>query len=170
MNNPPQKDIKSIRKENKLNNQKPDNSVKIVSIVSLLILLSIIGFNYGKQIFTSIFLSLPSNQKIEVKVDPYQQKLQSVLFTYSHNTLNIGNDKNIYLDFTITNNNSKFIKDFEISCQTDNQNPSSNITMKKTIFEEIPNNSSKEFKQFNFSTYENDFKNLNCKITDVNLK
>jgi hypothetical protein len=128
------------------------------------------GVNYGKQIFTSVFLSLPSDKIIEVKVDPFQQKLQSVDLKYTYNTLSIGNDKSIYLDFTLQNNNSKTISNFEITCKTDIQNPSINIDMKKTIFEEIPSHSSKEIKQFNFSNYETEFKNLNCKITDVNLK
>ena len=170
MNNPNLKNIKSIRKENKINNHTPDNSVKIVSIVSLLLLLTLFGVNYGKQIFTSVFLSLPSDKIIEVKVDPFQQKLQSVILKYNYNTLSLGNDKSIYLDLSIQNNNSKTISNFEITCKTDIQNPSINIDMKKTIFEEIPANTLKEIKQFNFYNYDNEFKQLNCKITDVNLK
>lgn len=170
MNNPNQKNIKSIRADNKINNQKPDNSVKIVSVISLLLLLSFFVFNYGKQIFSSVFLSLPSEQKIEVKIDPFQQKLQSVILKYNYNTLSLGNDKSIYLDLNIQNNNSKTISNFEISCRTDTGNPSTNVDFKKTIFEEIPANTLKEIKQFNFYNYDNEFKQLNCLITDVNLK
>lgn len=164
------RDINVIRKENKENKNKKDNSVKIVAIASATILLSLFLINYGKQTLIWAISSLPLKQPVPVVViDKLKEAKKSLEFKYSWETINFNKEKNLYLNLNLINKYEKNITNIEIVCTPDYGTPIIN-KLKVTIFETIPSHNTKDILQYNFGQLTDNAKNVTCEITDLSIE
>ena len=163
------KDIKTIRKENKLNKEAPDHSVKWVVWSFLALIFLVWCFQYGKSTFSAVFLSLGSQQPtINLQQTPVEIALSHISLTSSYKVVELSSQKNLYMNLQINNNHDSAIKDFEIQCMTDFS--THNVQkLKVTILQSIAPHSTLVLKDYNFGALNDSPKYVDCSVTDVVL-
>lgn len=166
----PKKDIKSIRQENKLNKEKPDNSVKWVVWSFILLLFIVWCLQYGKATFSAVFLSLgQNNQTVTIEQTPVEIALSHIRLTSSYKVVDINSQKNLYMNIQIDNNHDKDIKDFEIQCSANYGVPTEQ-KLKVTVLQTVSQHSTLLLKDYNFGSLHDTPNYVNCSLTDLVLK
>lgn len=163
------KDINTIRRDNKINKDKPDNSVKWIIWLFLILVFLVWSFQYGKSTFSAVFLSLGQhNQIIKIQQTPVEVALSYISLTSSFKIVEINSEKNLYMNIQLSNRHDKPIKDFEIQCISDFS--TNNVQkLKVTIFENVAPHSTLVLKDYNFGALNDTPKYVNCSVTDVVL-
>lgn len=159
------RDIKAVRKEYKLEREKPDHSAKIVAIITLLFLLGFLGFIYGKNTLKWFVGSMPITQPVVLHVNPRQ----AIDLKFTWESVNLSQQQNLFLNLTLVNNNSQPVKSVEILCTPEYQTGMIQ-EHRVTIFESIAVHGTKKIPQYDFGPLNDQAKNVNCKVTDVSLE
>lgn len=162
------KDIKSIRRENKFNRYKTDNSARIAFYGFLLFVFIIWCFKFGQSTLTWFITSLPVNQPVVVNLSPLEQAVSHIELKTTWNVVSINSDSNLYVNIDLTNNNDKAIQNFELLCIPDYGTPTIN-ELKVSIFNAVPSHSNIRLKDYNFGHLTDQVKDVKCKINDLTL-
>lgn len=163
------KDINTIRRDNKINKDKPDNSVKWVVWLFLVLVFLVWSFQYGKSTFSTIFLSLGQhNQIIKIQQTPVEQAISHISLTSSFKIVEINSDKNLYMNIQLSNQHDKPIKDFEIQCISDFKTPHMQ-KLKVTILQTIEPSATLTLVDYNFGSINDNPQSINCSVTDLVL-
>lgn len=165
MNN---KDIKSIRRENKLNKEKPDYSARIAFFSFFLLIFIIWCFNFGKSTLTWIISSIPVKQPVVVQMSPLEEAISHTDLKTSWHVVNIDSTSNLYINLDLTNNNNQSVKNFEILCVPDYGTPTLN-QLKVNFFNTVAAHSTIQLKDYNFGQLTDNVKKVQCKINDLTL-
>ena len=163
------KDIKFIRRENKLNKEKPKYAVKIAVWGFLAFLLIFFGTIYGKQLTFWFISSLPINQPVIEYKDPLQEALKTMELKTSWNVVSLSGIDSLYMNIDIQNNGDKDINNFEITCVPDYGTAVINKN-KANIFQPIISKAHISLKEYNFGQVTDKVKNVSCSVTDLSLK